>query len=81
MKPPSYSPREYAALAAADRVVIRRWHEGRWIEAEFKGAVVPILTTVQKFLADHPRESEGIILYVGGMVNGERMLANVRREG
>lgn len=79
-RPPTYTPRELKAIAAADRVVARIIFAGEWKEMEFwplKGqSVRSRLAEVQAEIATNPALAR-VCLYVGGIVNGERMIANV----
>lgn len=79
-KAPVYTPRELLALEAADRVVARIIIAGEWKEMEFfplvGQSVASKLAEVQKEIAGN-RSLARICLYVGGMVNGERMIASV----
>lgn len=83
MKPPSYTPREMEAFAAADRVIARLSIMGEWKETEFfpsPGQTVRNkLAEVQTALRHH-RDFSKICLYIGGIVRGERMTASVRHD-
>jgi hypothetical protein len=89
MKPPAYTPREMDALRHADRIVVRRWFapsslgdSGRWEERtlwpEEGESVAQTLGRVQKALAQIV-SSDDLLLYVGGLVNGEVALAHAPR--
>ena len=77
---PTYTPRELKAIAAADRVVARIIIAGEWKEMEFwplaGQSVRSRLAEVQAEIAGNPALAR-VCLYVGGMVDGERMIANV----
>lgn len=79
-KAPTYTPREMLALKAADRIVGRLRIAGEWKEMEFwpmAGQTVRSkLAEVQAEIAADPACAR-ICLYVGAVVNGERMIANV----
>jgi len=81
-KPPTYTPREVTALKAADRVVARTviTGTGRWAEQEFYPApgqsIRDKLAEIQAEIAANPALKR-VALYVGGIVNNERMIANV----
>ena len=79
-KAPTYTPREILALKAADRVVGRIRLAGEWREMEFwplaGQSVRSKLAEVQAEIQADPACAR-ICLYVGGIVNGERMIANV----
>lgn len=77
---PTYTPRELLAFNAADRIVARIVIAGEWKEMEFwplaGQSVRSRLAEVQAEIAGNNSLAR-ICLYVGGMVNGERMIANV----
>lgn len=79
-KAPTYTPRELKAIAAADRIVARIIIAGEWKEMEFwplEGqSVRSRLAEIQNELSGN-RSLAKVCLYVGGMVDGERMIANV----
>lgn len=77
---PTYTPRELLAFGSADRIVARIVIAGEWKEMEFfplaGQSVRSRLAEVQSEIAGN-RSLTRICLYVGGVVNGERMIANV----
>ena len=83
MKAPTYTPRDLLAFAHADRIVCRVRLNGEWKEQEFLPAagqtVRGKLAEVQAALRHH-RDFSQICLYVGGMVDGQRITASVRHD-
>lgn len=79
-KAPSYAPREMAAIRAADRIVCRVRIAGEWKEMVFwpmAGQTVRArLIEIQAEMAADAACAR-VCLYVGGMINGEYMIANV----
>lgn len=84
MRAPTYTPREMQAFQAADRVIARVFLNGAWKEQQFlpgPGQTVRNkLAEVQHALRHHIDPNSGIVLYIGGPVNGEVMRAAVRRD-
>ena len=86
-KPPTYTPREMEAIKNADRVIVRILREGKgWVEEEFfpkEGqSLAQRLGEVQKAIKIMETRIAGsarMIIYIGGVVRGERMIAAVKR--
>jgi len=86
-KPPTYTPRELEAIRNADRVIVRVLREGRgWVEEEFfpkegqkLAKRVREVRKAVKLMETRIAGSARMVIYVGGIVRGERMIAAVKR--
>jgi hypothetical protein len=81
MKLPTYTPRDLAAFANADRVVCRAWVDGDWKEVEFfpePGQSVRDRLAITNHALRHHKDFSKVMLYVGGLVDGILVKASVR---
>jgi hypothetical protein len=81
-KEPVYTSREQKALDAADRVVLRVMVLGEWKEKEImaEGRTVRAVLEETQGQLRHTPSLKGVCLYVGAIVDGERMIASMPHE-